>query len=111
MLIGLSLPVSILYILHKMGSSHSTAPTFSFTSVGHETSTKRALFDWSGNGNDCVSSTRFDILWGTTMLLLVAVILRQWYIDRRARKVIEEANRLFSDDLESQKTATSDMHR
>lgn len=72
-------------------------------------SNRRALFDWPGNGNNCASSTgaRFDILWGITMLLLVVVILRQWYLDRRARKAIEEVDHLVKVDLESQKIATS----
>ncbi|SJL17099.1 uncharacterized protein ARMOST_20641 [Armillaria ostoyae] len=93
-----------------MGNKPSAAPTFSFNSVGHETSNvRRALFDWPGNGNDCASSTgaRFDILWGVTMLLLVAAILRQWYLERKARKAIDDVDRLMKVDLESQKIATS----
>ncbi|KAK0222347.1 hypothetical protein IW262DRAFT_1296907 [Armillaria fumosa] len=104
-----------------MGSSHSTAPDFSFDSIPHGSTfvlaftpsvlinngniTKRVFFDWPGNNDDCASGARFDMLWSVTALFLVAIILRQWHLARRARKAIEKMNRLVDDDLESQKIA------
>ncbi|KAG7439908.1 uncharacterized protein BT62DRAFT_652220 [Guyanagaster necrorhizus] len=96
-----------------MGNNPSTqsTPKFSFPTVIHNTGPddKRALFERTSDGTSGNTGIRFDIVWGIAVLLLVLIVLRQWYRARGTYKAKEQEYSSATEDLEGQKTTVNNM--
>ncbi|KAK0437086.1 uncharacterized protein EV420DRAFT_205076 [Desarmillaria tabescens] len=89
--------------------SRASSPHANRDAQSDSSNVERALLDWQEDSNGCISSTgtRFYILWGVTVIVLVFIVMRQWYRSRRVCKATKEVNCPVTDDLESRKCLIS----